>query len=151
MINCRHCHRDNRPQAFYCRYCGYPLACPRCRVLLEEPAQFCDNCGQFLSYEGLSSEDELQSRVSRPETQPAPPRIRQAEEAPSASSAPQAELARFIPPELRSKLEAARNSDLAGERRVVTMLFADIQGSTSAAEQPSTRSPLAVAQTCSGP
>jgi class 3 adenylate cyclase len=44
-------------------------------------------------------------------------------------------LSQYVPQELMKKLEAARSSgDMVGERRVVTMLFCDIKGSTSAAE-----------------
>ncbi|MDA1349905.1 MAG: AAA family ATPase, partial [Chloroflexi bacterium] len=45
-------------------------------------------------------------------------------------------LQRYIPKELLAKLEAARESGgMQGERRVVTMLFCDVKGSTAAAEQ----------------
>lgn len=45
------------------------------------------------------------------------------------------ELARYLPQELLTKLESARTGRaMQGERRTVTMLFADIQGSTAAAE-----------------
>lgn len=46
------------------------------------------------------------------------------------------ELTRYVPQELLTKLESARaGRAMAGERRTVTMLFADIKGSTAAAEQ----------------
>ncbi|HKZ55665.1 MAG TPA: adenylate/guanylate cyclase domain-containing protein, partial [Anaerolineales bacterium] len=45
-------------------------------------------------------------------------------------------LQRFIPKELQARLDAARASgEMVGERRVVTMLFSDVKGSTAAAEQ----------------
>jgi len=45
-------------------------------------------------------------------------------------------LQRFIPRELQARLNAARASgEMVGERRVVTMLFCDVKGSTEAAEQ----------------
>lgn len=45
-------------------------------------------------------------------------------------------LSQYIPRALMTKLEAARSSgEMLGERRVVTMLFCDIRGSTAAAEQ----------------
>lgn len=45
-------------------------------------------------------------------------------------------LAQYIPAGLMAKLENARSSgDMVGERRVVTMLFCDVKGSTAAAEQ----------------
>ena len=41
----------------------------------------------------------------------------------------------FLPQELKHKLQAARTSGrMVGERRVVTMLFCDVKGSTAAAE-----------------
>jgi class 3 adenylate cyclase/predicted ATPase len=44
-------------------------------------------------------------------------------------------LTQYIPQELMKKLEAARTSgDMVGERRIVTMLFCDVKGSTAAAE-----------------
>src|SRR5689334_23651249 len=47
-----------------------------------------------------------------------------------------ASLDRFIPKELQSKFEAARSHQaMTGERRVVTMLFCDVKGSTAAAEK----------------
>ncbi len=46
------------------------------------------------------------------------------------------QLRAFIPPELAVKLEAARASgEMVGERRIVTMLFCDVKGSTAAAER----------------
>lgn len=51
-------------------------------------------------------------------------------------SQPDSELTRYLPSELLAKLESARaGRAMAGERRIVTMLFADIKGSTAAAEQ----------------
>ncbi|HSL45915.1 MAG TPA: adenylate/guanylate cyclase domain-containing protein [Anaerolineales bacterium] len=45
------------------------------------------------------------------------------------------ELHRYIPEELMKKLQAAREKGgMVGERRVVTMLFCDLKGSTAAAE-----------------
>lgn len=45
-------------------------------------------------------------------------------------------LDKFIPRELLSKLGAARAHDaMVGERRVITMLFCDVKGSTAAAEK----------------
>jgi predicted ATPase/class 3 adenylate cyclase len=45
-------------------------------------------------------------------------------------------LDKFIPRELMSKFEAARVQDaMVGERRVITMLFCDVKGSTAAAEK----------------
>ena len=43
-------------------------------------------------------------------------------------------LQRYMPKELLNKLEAARKSgSMEGERRIVTILFCDVKGSTTAA------------------
>jgi class 3 adenylate cyclase/tetratricopeptide (TPR) repeat protein len=53
----------------------------------------------------------------------------------TASTTAQPDLAQFVPEELKHKIEAARAGQaMRGERRTVTMLFADIEGSTQAAE-----------------
>ena len=45
-------------------------------------------------------------------------------------------LDKFIPRQLMTKFEAARAQDaMVGERRVITMLFCDVKGSTAAAEK----------------
>ena len=45
-------------------------------------------------------------------------------------------LDRYLPHELVTKLESARSRNtMAGERRVITMLFCDVKGSTAAAEK----------------
>ncbi|MFQ5796113.1 MAG: AAA family ATPase, partial [Candidatus Bipolaricaulia bacterium] len=52
------------------------------------------------------------------------------------ADAAQDRLQQYIPKELLAKLESARTSGgMQGERRVVTMLFCDVQGSTVAADQ----------------
>lgn len=59
----------------------------------------------------------------------------EAGDAPAAAD-PDAGLRKLIPRELLSKLEsAAVTGAMQGERRTVTMLFCDVQGSTTAAEQ----------------
>ncbi len=51
------------------------------------------------------------------------------------SALAKSELHQYIPEELMKKLQAARDKGgMVGERRVVTMLFCDLKGSTAAAE-----------------
>jgi class 3 adenylate cyclase/tetratricopeptide (TPR) repeat protein len=86
-----------------------------------------------------------QPRAASPRPQPAgvqPPRQPAGAQAPQqpdaqSSAAPTGSLLqRFIPNELQSRLDAARASgEMVGERRVVTILFCDVKGSTEAAEQ----------------
>ncbi len=54
---------------------------------------------------------------------------------PVAADSNRERLEQYIPKELLAKLEGARRTGAAsGERRVVTMLFCDVTGSTAAAE-----------------
>ena len=57
-------------------------------------------------------------------------------EAASTGEKSQFNLDRYLPQELMTKLEAARSRNtMVGERRVITMLFCDVKGSTAAAEK----------------
>src|SRR3990170_6443475 len=105
------------------------MQCPTCGHSNSDDASFCSNCGTSLvstcpvcstPYTAGSS---FCSKCGAPLGSNAPAR-------------PEQDLARYVPSELIAKLQAARSShSMAGERRTVTMLFADIQGSTAAAEQ----------------
>jgi class 3 adenylate cyclase/tetratricopeptide (TPR) repeat protein len=69
---------------------------------------------------------------SRPQSKPAA--VSSTETSGSDSNGSQ--LQQYISAEMRRKLEAARESgDMVGERRIVTMMFCDVKGSTAAAEQ----------------
>lgn len=88
--------------------CGSPLTlrCANCGAELPSEAVFCPRCGH---------------KVADPPS--------------TAPDSPEGTLRRFIPPELLEKLELADSSGASlGERRTVTMLFSDLQGSTTAAE-----------------
>ena len=87
------------------------MKCPNCQTVNPHEAKFCMNCGASLA-----------TTV----------RAAGAQE----SGTPTQTLDKFIPRELLRKLEAARMNDaMAGERRVITMLFCDVKGSTAAAEK----------------
>lgn len=103
---CPVCSSENPKGAAFCIRCGSPLSptCSNCGAELPDGAAFCPRCGTKV--EGASA-------------------------SPSADHS----LRRFIPPELLGKLESAASTGTAqGERRTVTMLFSDLQGSTTAAE-----------------
>lgn len=106
-MNCSNCGAENTPGAKFCNNCGAGLSarCATCGAEQPAGAKFCNNCGARL-----------------PAAEPAP-----------AAQAP-TNLDRFIPRELLRKLDAARaDGQMVGERRVVTMLFCDVTGSTAAA------------------
>ena len=105
-MNCPNCQTDNPAEAKFCMSCGTPLAnsCPNCGTELPAGAAFCFNCGHKMG------------TVVAP-TQPAP-------EPTPEPDLDQSQLHRYIPKELLSKIEQAREQGaMAGERRIVTMLF----------------------------
>lgn len=82
------------------------MNCPNCRTSNPENAKFCMDCGASLS---TGKRDEKSKSGF---------------------------LDQYLPQELAAKLEAARaRQAMVGERRVITMLFCDVKGSTSAAEK----------------
>ena len=116
MIKCHTCSFENAPDAKFCENCGKPLerTCPNCAKPVSAGARFCKNCGFDLSAPGLT---------------PAPAK------APPAEDFPQALIDRYMTKEMASKIAAARQGGGEGERRIVTILFADIKGSTALAEK----------------
>lgn len=109
-MTCTKCNASNPPDARFCMECGSPLsaACSECGTAAPAGARFCPQCGHRFSAPSPS-----------PAPAPEPPRLTQ-----------------YIPKELMEKLEAARSTGgMLGERRIVTMLFCDVQGSTAAAGQ----------------
>lgn len=105
------------------------VTCPNCGSENGADARFCSQCGNSLSItcpvcsHPASPEDRFCSNCGsalRPDSQPAA----------------REDLARYLPEELLAKMRSARaGKAMLGERRTVTMLFADITGSTAAAEQ----------------
>jgi class 3 adenylate cyclase/tetratricopeptide (TPR) repeat protein len=105
-MTCPGCRRDNPAGSRFCLECGgrLPGVCPSCRVELPDGAKFCNRCG---------------APVAGPPTAPAPPRA----PAPRFGS-PEA----YTPRHLADRILTARAS-LEGERKQVTVLFADMKGS----------------------
>jgi class 3 adenylate cyclase len=84
------------------------MICKNCNSETPPNARFCPNCGQPLT------------------TEPVPARQLAGGFDPD----------RYLPPELVAKLKASRaTGSMQGERRIITMLFCDVKGSTAAAEQ----------------
>src|SRR3954447_17088915 len=108
-MRCSACTHDNRATATFCEECGAKLApvCPACGAEVRPSARFCDACGQRLAQSPLPV--------------PAAPT-----EAPDPRS--------YTPPYLQEKILRDR-ATLQGERRTVTVLFADAVGSTTMAER----------------
>ena len=132
-IICPACQTPNREGARFCDNCGQalPSACPTCGTLNRAGARFCDNCGTRL---GALEPAPAAPAPARP-TPPAAPPVAVSPASAAASSQLQTQLHKFIPATLLAKLEDAQASGgMIGERRIVTVLFCDVKGSTAAAE-----------------
>src|SRR5437867_804658 len=98
-MQCPRCQHENRPQAKFCEECAAPLA------------RTCPNCGAQ-----ASPTAKFCSECARPLAEPVPPQ------------------ARFVSPEsytpkhLAEKILTSKAA-LEGERKQVTVLFADLKGS----------------------
>ena len=106
-MNCPRCETSSPEHAAWCQSCGQRLnaggvdACKRCGAHLPDNAVFCVACGTH------------QARSASLSTSSAGDRIR-----------------RLVPPEYLDRLMSASRS-VSGSRRMVTMLFFDVSGSTA--------------------
>src|SRR5262245_17522167 len=101
-MQCPRCQAENPPQAKFCMECASPLAlkCQACGAELPAQAKFCFECAHPVG-----------------DATPAPARA-----APPAPAA-------YTPPHLAQRILTSRGA-LEGERKQVTVLFADLRGST---------------------
>ncbi len=144
--HCSNCNSENRTEARFCKRCGFWLLakCPFCNATLPEAALFCDQCGRQLNSQvGTAPHTADVHPPTRPgishthqerSTQSSFAQTESKDLVPSPGLA-KSQLHQYIPEELMKKLQAARDKGgMVGERRVVTMLFCDLKGSTAAAE-----------------
>ena len=107
-MRCAACAHENRSGRKFCAGCGQPLhlACPSCGAANEPDESFCGECGGALA-EGLP--------VAAPPTAPVAPT------GPSLRTP-------SPPAHLAHKIRQTRRA-LEGERKHITVLFADVKGS----------------------
>ncbi|MGE5220529.1 MAG: ATP-binding protein [Chloroflexota bacterium] len=105
---CSHCQTQNFADALFCDECGAPLEtlCAQCREPNRRGAKFCKKCGQRL-VDAASS---------------------------SVASSPRSGSATTAAPNLVAEKMLAGRRFIEGERKQVTVLFADIRGSTRVVE-----------------
>ena len=130
---CPNCQAANPGGAKFCNNCGaqLPASCPNCGQANPQGAKFCNNCGFKLA--AAPSSRRVRDVASAAGTVGDRP---ERDLMGGRSPAPANPLDRYLPPELRARLEAARSTRAgAGERRIVTILFCDVKGSTAAASQ----------------
>lgn len=118
-MQCPQCQADNPDQAKFCLECGARLqaVCPQCGAALPPQAKFCFECG---------------AKIGAPPAAPAPAPV---PAGPPPTEAALAEaLKRLVPKEFADRLLATRGK-AGSERRMVTILFSDVKGSTAMAEK----------------
>src|SRR6266508_4440875 len=100
-MNCPRCQHDNEAGAKFCEECAAPLAraCAKCGRLLSPTAKFCPECAHPT---GLSAAPPPAQRFDSPES--------------------------YTPKHLAEKILTSKSA-LEGERKLVTVLFADHKGS----------------------
>jgi len=101
-VQCPRCRAENRDEARFCRECGatFSSACPSCGAKVEPGSRFCDGCGAPLA--AASSPATRPSHLASPES--------------------------YTPKHLAEKILTSKAA-LEGERKQVTVLFADLKGS----------------------
>src|SRR5437867_933952 len=101
-MKCPRCQAENREGARFCRECGatFGAVCSSCGAKVEAGSKFCDGCGAPLA--------------ATPAPGPAPARFASPES--------------YTPRHLAEKILTSKSA-LEGERKQVTVLFADLKGS----------------------
>jgi class 3 adenylate cyclase/tetratricopeptide (TPR) repeat protein len=103
-MTCSKCGHENRTGAKYCGECGAHLAliCANCGAQLSPTAKFCSECGHPAGTAAPSTSSSSSSRFGAPET--------------------------YTPGHLAEKILTSKAA-LEGERKQVTVLFADLKSS----------------------
>jgi class 3 adenylate cyclase/tetratricopeptide (TPR) repeat protein len=115
-MKCPECGAENTDQSRYCSQCGRqlegkpPRICPLCAMALPPDSRFCISCGA-----AVGDPIEKGGGDRTPDTQ-------------------SRSLERLMPKQYVDQLLAAKGR-VSGERRVITILFFDIKGSTAMAEK----------------
>jgi hypothetical protein len=121
-VLCSACHHTNDDRAKFCEQCGpaFAMHCPACQSPTRPGARFCSACGQNLAPQPTPS-----SPPGGPSASPdRPPSLDEKLD----------QLQRYLPTHLADKILANRGR-LAGERKLVTVLFADLTGYTALSTQ----------------
>jgi len=111
-MQCSKCHFEAPADFTFCPKCGAQLqrVCPQCGFAVPAEFAFCPRCGRAVD---LASPEAIQQQSAVALTEAAQ---------------------RLIPKEFAERIRATRGR-VTSERRMVTMLFCDVRGSTTLAEK----------------
>ena len=124
-MECPKCKSEIQKGDKFCRECGekLPSLCPECGSLVDSQDKFCSSCGTKL---GVATDTKIDI-----------PRLEDMH----------SEMQRFIPQSLSQRM-IAESSQMAGENRLITALFADISGFTSLSNQNSPERVVNIVNQC---
>ncbi len=131
-MRCPKCGLENRNEARYCGHCGIRMVCncQTCGLVNPVSYQFCDRCGSPLSDTAQRPQVTLshtQSVSPQPVQEPLPVDLPMAQPQPSIPQSQTLVSDSQVPP--------ARENHLQGERRVATIILADVHSSTNLLER----------------
>ena len=131
-MKCAKCQSQNREGVKFCEECGAPLgiACQSCGAELAPGKKFCGECGAKIGAPA-------QPAAAAPPPAPAP--AAEEETAAPSSTGPlaafrEAAPVTYTPKHLAEKILTSRGA-MEGERKSVTVMFADVSGFTAMSER----------------
>jgi hypothetical protein len=111
-MKCPKCQFDNRKKSKFCIECGHELEinCPKCNNLNPPGSKFCEECGHKLSFptEAPSKDLSFDEKLTK--------------------------IQKYLPKGLTEKILSQKDR-IEGERKQVTVMFADMEGFTSLSER----------------
>lgn len=142
LDQCTACEMIIRPNARFCHACGVPVwplrICESCGLPTPARGSYCDQCGSGLdNVEHESSVVPVASMEQVERTGQSAMRLIPTQDEPGQRAKDQtAEAKQFITPsQTKTSTQAQSANDVAAEKRVVTVLFADISGFTELSER----------------
>jgi adenylate cyclase len=137
-VTCPACRIENRQGAKFCDSCGsaLPRACAACGIALRANAKFCDECGRPVASAApaatapVATDGAPRTIEARPEFPGAGDDRRSAPLGTPTPIPAAAAAVTYTPKHLADKILKSRSA-LEGERKQVTVLFADCAGFTS--------------------
>jgi len=121
-VQCVNCGTELIAGKKFCHNCGAAAVapCPNCGAAVDPSFRFCPDCGFRIAAESNDNAPQRDAALTAPAVAPANDRL--------------ARLPTLIPAELAQKILDSKGS-VVGARKLVTVLFCDLVGSTAIAER----------------